>query len=55
MTEKNIFVYKLCLLLNISDFSFFYVKTATFPEKVTSLFPRNPPPLKVKTTSSLPF
>ena len=36
MTEENIFVYKPFLLLNISDFSFFYVKseptlTASFP------------------------
>ena len=29
MTEKNIFIYKLFLSLNISDFSlFFYIKTA---------------------------
>ena len=34
MAEKNIFVYKLSLLLNISDFSLFFMyKTATLPEK----------------------
>ena len=37
MTEKNIFVYKLFLSLIISEFSlFFYVKTATPPEKSPS-------------------
>ena len=41
MTEKNIFVYKL-LLLNISDFSLFFVKIATPLKKVTSLFSSNP-------------
>ena len=38
MTEKNIFVYKLFLPLNISDF-IFYVKIATPLKKVTPLFP----------------
>ena len=47
MIGKNIFVDKLFLLLNISDFSlfvfFFYVKTATLlPEKSQILFPSNP-------------
>ena len=42
MTEKNIFVYKLFLLLNISDFSlFFNVKTAT-PRNDHPLFSSNP-------------
>ena len=42
MTEKNIFVYKLFLLLNISDFSFFFVKIATPLEKVSPLFSSKP-------------
>ena len=42
MTEKNIFVYKLLLLLNISDFNLFYVKVATPLKKVTTSFPANP-------------
>ena len=42
MTDENIFVYKLLLSLNISDFNlFFYVKTAIAPKKVTLLFPSN--------------
>ena len=42
MTEKNIFVYKLFLLLNISDFSlFFNVKNAT-PGNGHLLFSSNP-------------
>ena len=45
MTEKYVFVYKLFLSLNISDFSlFFYVKTATSLKKIHPLFPSNPPP-----------
>ena len=44
MKDKNIFVYKPFLSLNISDFSlFFYVKTATFLKKVTPIFPSNHP------------
>ena len=41
MTEKNVFVYKLFLSLNISDFSlsFFLVKIATPLKKVTPSFP----------------
>ena len=46
MTEKNIFVYKLSLPLNISYFSLFFVKTATPPEKSYRLFSSNLP-LKV--------
>ena len=45
MIEKNIFVYKLFLLLNILDFSFFYIKTAT-PLETKS------PPLKIEILSS---
>ena len=42
MTEKNIFVYKPFLSLNISDFrGFFNVKIATLLRKVTPLFPSN--------------
>ena len=44
MTEKNIFVYKLFLSLNISDFSLmFYVKTATPPEKGQLPLSQQPP------------
>ena len=51
MAEKNIFVYKFSLSLNISDFSLFFMhKTATFPEKVYPSFPvtpsKNSEPLK---------
>ena len=45
MTEKNIFVYKLFLSLNILHFSLiFFVKIATPspPKKVTSPFPATP-------------
>ena len=44
MTEKNIFVYKLFLSLNISDFSLFsFCKNCNTPlRKVTSSFPANP-------------
>ena len=45
MTEKKIFVYKLFMLLNISDFSLFfifYVKTETPLKKVTFFFPVSP-------------
>ena len=43
MTEKNIFVYKLFLLLNISDFSFFFVKIATkLWKKLPPLFQQPP-------------
>ena len=43
MPEKNIFVYKLFLPLNISDFRVFFVKTATpHPEKSYPLFSCNP-------------
>ena len=57
MTERNIFVYKLFLLLNISDFLFtFFCKIAPPPppsKKVTSLFSSNPL-LKVEVLSSPP-
>ena len=42
MTEHNILVYKLFLLLNIPDFSLFLSKHCTPPEKSHSLFPSNP-------------
>ena len=45
MTEQRILVYKLFLSINIPDFRFF-VQTLEPPlpaEKVTSLFPSNPP------------
>ena len=48
MTEKNIFVYKHFLSLNISDFSLiFFCKTANPPEKSYPLFSSNLP-LKVE-------
>ena len=51
MTETNIFVYKRFLSLNISDFSFFFVKTVTAPnhEKGHPIFPSKPP-LKIEIT-----
>ena len=62
MTEKKIFVCKLFLSLNISDFRFyfiFYVKTTTpnppHPlKKITSLFPTSSP-LKINVMSSPPL
>ena len=53
MTETNIFVYKRFLSLNISDFSFFFVKTVTAPthEKGHPIFPSKPP-LKIEILSS---
>ena len=54
MTEKNIFVYKLFFLLNISDFSlFFNVKNAT-PGNGHPLFSSNPL-LKIEILQRLPF
>ena len=47
-TEKNIFVYKLFLSLNISDFSFFVCKIAT------PSFPANPL-LKLRSCQAPPF
>ena len=41
MTVKNIFVYKLFLLLNILDFRLFLCKNCNPPEKVHPLFPNN--------------
>ena len=44
MTKKNIFVYKLFLSLNISNFSLFFVsKLQPLPEKGHPFFPSNPP------------
>ena len=54
MTEKNIFLYKLFLSLNILDFSIFLRKIATAPEKSYSLF-FSKPPLKIEVLPSLPF
>ena len=43
MTEKNVFVYKLFLSLNISDFSLSLMKKLYLPlEKVLPFFPTNP-------------
>ena len=43
MTEKNVFVYKLFLSLNISDFSLSLMKKLYLPlEKVIPFFPTNP-------------
>ena len=50
MTEKNIFVYTLFLLLNTSDFSLFFCKIATPLKKLPPLFQQ--PPLKVEVLSS---
>ena len=55
MTKKIIFIYKLLLSLNVSDFSFFYVKTATPPWKKSPPFSQQAP-LKIEILSSpLPF
>ena len=50
MTEKNIFVYKLFLSLNISD-CIFYLEIEPPLKKVTPHFPSNPP-LKVEVLPS---
>ena len=43
MTEKNIFVYKTFLSLNILDFSLFFIqKLQSLPQKVTPSFPAAP-------------
>ena len=56
MTEKNIFVYKLFLSLNISDFSYFYVKTATCPSPPPkNHHPKQPPSKTWDHVSSPPF
>ena len=53
MTEKNIFAYKLFLLLNISDFNFFfYVKIAWKIMWKKSPPLSQQPPLKVEVLSS---
>ena len=59
MTEKNIFVYKLFLLLNILDFSLFFMWKLQSPwnsppEKSHVLFPRKPP-LKTEILQIPPF
>ena len=55
MTEKHIFVYKLFLSLNTSDFSlFFYVKIATPTLEKGHLPLSQQPPLKIEVLSS-PF
>ena len=54
MTDKNIFIYKLLLSLNISDISlFFYVKTATPEKSHLALFQQ--PPLKTEVLSNPHF
>ena len=51
MAEENLFVYK---LINIPDFSlFFYVKTATLPEKGQIPLSQQPP-LKIEILSCPP-
>ena len=56
MTEKNIFAYKLFLLLNISDFNlFFYVKIAWKIMWKKSPPLSQQPPLKVEVLSSPSF
>ena len=44
MTEKNIFAYKLFLLLNVSDLNLFFMSKLQppLPEKIHPLFPSNP-------------
>ena len=46
MTEKNIFAYKLFLLLNVSDLNLFFMSKLQppppLPEKIPPLFPSNP-------------
>ena len=58
MTKKNIFVYKLFLSLNILDLNLFFMwklqPSSPSLEKVTCLFPSNPP-LKVQILSSPSF
>ena len=53
MTEKNIFVYKLFLSINISDLFVFRLHPLPL-EKGHPMFPNNPP-LKTEILSSLPF
>ena len=55
MTDKNIFVYKLFLSLNISDFNLLLCENCNLPlKKVTPLFPSNSL-LKVEVLSSPTF
>ena len=55
MTEKNIFAYKLCLSLNISDFIFLSENCNSPPPKISHpLFPSNPL-LKVEVLLTPPF
>ena len=52
MTEKNIFVYTLFLLLNISDFSLFFIQKLHPLKKVTFSFQATP--LKIEILPSPP-
>ena len=54
MTEKNIFAYKLFLLLNVLDFNLFFRENCNPPEKSLPLFPSNPS-LKVEVLSNPPL
>ena len=54
MTEKNIFIYKLFLSLNISNLSSFLCKNYNLPKKAHPLFPSNLP-LKIQVMLSPPF
>ena len=54
MTEKNIFVYKLFLSFNISDFGVFFVKIATSLPQIGHLLIPTKLPLKIEALSS-PF
>ena len=53
MTVKNIFVYKLFLSLNVSNFSLFLCKNCNSPDKGHSLLSQEPP-LKMEILSTLP-
>ena len=53
MTNKKVFVYKLFLLLSLTDFSLFFTYKFNTPlKKVNPLFPTNSP-LKIKVLSNL--
>ena len=52
MTVKNIFVYKLFLSLNVSNFSLFLCKNCNSPDKGHSLLSQEPP-LKMEILSTL--
>ena len=57
MTEKNIFAYKVFLLLNISDFNFVFMWKLHPPPSPWKKSPplSQQPPLKVEVMSSPPF